>query len=138
MGGQTPWHGEDGIRYNRIRMGSSPPATSPCGARIVKRKAMAAGTALLLVGLAAGWYYWPFNNSGILRFPGIVEIQEVRLGSKIGGRVARVLIVEGDQVSPGQDLVVFEIPELENQKAQLQAMLDAVRADALKAENGPR
>jgi HlyD family secretion protein len=104
----------------------------------VKRKALAAGVALLLVALAAGWYYWPFHNSGTLRFPGIVEIQEVRLGSKVGGRVARVLIVEGDQVSPGQDLVVFEIPELENQKAQLLATLDAVRADALKAENGPR
>src|SRR5438046_10549883 len=102
MGGQTPRHGVDGIRYNRISLGSSPPAMSPRGASIVKRKAIAAGVALLLVVLAAGWYYWPFHNSGNLRFPGIVEIQEVRLGSKIGGRVPRVLLVVGGQVSPGQ------------------------------------
>jgi multidrug resistance efflux pump len=104
----------------------------------VKSKALAAGIALLLVALAAGWYFWPFHGPQTLVFPGIVEIQEVRLGSKIGGRVARILIQEGDEVSPGQELVIFEAPELEAQRQELLAALDAARADALKAENGPR
>jgi multidrug resistance efflux pump len=104
----------------------------------VKKKLIVAGVALLLVGIAAGWYFWPFGHSRTLRFPGIVEIQEVRLGSKVGGRVAQILVDEGETVSPGQKLVIFEIPELEDQKAQLTASLEAARADLLKAENGPR
>ena len=37
-----------------------------------------------------GWRaFWPFGGSGHeLRLHGVVEIQEVRLGSKVGGRVA--------------------------------------------------
>ena len=104
----------------------------------VRKKLIVASVALLLVGVAAGWYFWPFGNGRALRFPGIVEIQEVRLGSKVGGRVAQILVDEGETVYPGQKLVTFEYPELEDQKAQLIASLDAARADLLKAENGPR
>ena len=104
----------------------------------MKKRLIVASIALLLVGFAAGWYFWPFGNGRSLRFPGIVEIQEVRLGSKVGGRVAQILVDEGQIVYPGQKLVVFEYPELEDQKAQLIASLDAARADLLKAENGPR
>ena len=74
----------------------------------------------------------------MLRLPGIVEIQEVRLGSKVGGRVAKVLVNEGAVVSPGQPLVLFEAPELENQKKQLQARFDSAEAEWLRAVHGPR
>jgi multidrug resistance efflux pump len=94
---------------------------------------------LVLAALAAGaWHYWPFGNGGMLRYPGIVEIQEVRLGSKIGGRVARVLVAEGQRVEPGQELVVFEAPELENERAQLKARVHAAQAELERAEYGPR
>jgi multidrug resistance efflux pump len=116
------------------------PALAHLGAQepSVKKTALTAIVALLLVGLTAGWYFWPFSTGHLLRFSGVVEIQEVRLGSKIGGRVARVLITEGQMVYPGQELVVFEVPELEAQRAQILANLAAAKADALKAENGPR
>ncbi len=104
----------------------------------MKRKLLVTVLALSLVGPAAGWYFWPFRAAHTLRLPGIVEIQEVRLGSKVGGRVARIHVREGDIVSPGQELVTFEIPELLNQRAQLLAALEAARAEALKAETGPR
>ena len=58
---------------------------------------------LLLAAAAAGVsFYWPFHNGNVLQLPGIVEIQDVRLGSKIGGRVAEVLVKEGDYVSKKQ------------------------------------
>src|ERR1043166_1701004 len=44
---------------------------------------------VLAGGLAA---FWPFGNGKTLRLPGVVEIQEVRLGSKVGGRVESVHI----------------------------------------------
>ena len=40
-----------------------------------------------------------------LRLPGTVEVQEVRLGSKLGGRIAEVLVREGENVEAGRGLV---------------------------------
>ena len=43
---------------------------------------------LLLAILVAFGFFWPFQpHAAMVRLPGVVEIQEVRLGSKIGGRV---------------------------------------------------
>jgi HlyD family secretion protein len=49
-----------------------------------------------------------------------------------------VSIREGDHVKAGQELVRFETPELDAQRAQLQARVAAAEADLLKARNGPR
>src|ERR1700730_12475194 len=84
-------------------------------------------------------FFWPFpQHSDTLRLPGIVEIQEVRQGSKIGGRVGRVLVAEGDLDQPNQALVDFDVPELETQLEQRQAQLRQAEADLDKAKNGPR
>ena len=54
------------------------------------KKAVVGVVMVLIAGAGtAAWYYWPWRgNSDVLRLPGVVEIQEVRLGSKVGGRVA--------------------------------------------------
>jgi HlyD family secretion protein len=95
---------------------------------------------LLLTGIAAGLgFFWPFGSRGdTLRLPGVVEIQEVRLGSKIGGRVAEVFVKEGSEVKAGQQLVRLEAPELEAQREQLQARLQESESALEKARNGPR
>src|SRR5262245_1170660 len=97
-------------------------------------------TSLVLVaaGLSLG-FFWPFGNSKHgSRYFGIVEIQEVRLGSKVGGRVLEVRVKEGDPVAPGDELVHFETPELEAQKAQLLARLQAAKAVRDRTLAGPR
>jgi HlyD family secretion protein len=95
---------------------------------------------LLLVGIAAALgFFWPFGDRGdTLRLPGVVEIQEVRLGSKIGGRVAEVFVREGSEVKAGQPLVRLEVPELEAQREQLAARLQDMESALDKARNGPR
>src|SRR5437868_3570265 len=96
----------------------------------------------LIVGLAlegtAAVYFWFTVEGKVLVLPGIVEIQEVRLGSKVGGRVARVLVEEGDIVYPGRELVVFEAPELITARDQLKAKVEAAQAEYAKAMEGPR
>ncbi len=90
-----------------------------------------------LIAIAGGLYlFWPFGNGKVLRIPGVVEIQEVRLGSKVGGRVLSVLIDEGNEVYKGQSLIVFEAPELENQKQQLLAKLASAKAELYRVRNG--
>jgi HlyD family secretion protein len=95
----------------------------------------------VLAAFAAGtfgiiWYIHRVPTS--LSLPGVVEIQEVRLSSKLGGRVKRVVIREGDLVKAGDPLVYLEAPEMRAQLEQAQARLDAARADLEKARNGSR
>jgi multidrug resistance efflux pump len=94
----------------------------------------------LTVTVGAGMgCYWTFGQrTESLRLPGTVEVQEVRLGSKIGGRVAEVLVRDGDTVQPGQPLVRFEAPELEAQREQWVARVNSMSAALDKARNGAR
>jgi multidrug resistance efflux pump len=69
---------------------------------------------------------------------GVVEVQKVRLGSKVGGRVREVHVLEGDHAEPGAPLVTLDVPELEAQQAQWRAKLRSDLAALEKARNGPR
>jgi multidrug resistance efflux pump len=102
-------------------------------------KRLLAGLALLAaVGVGLG-FFWPFHyRDQSLTLPGVVEIQEVRLGSKVGGRVESVNVVEGAIAEPRQVLVTFEAPELRAQQQQQVARLQQAEADLEKARNGPR
>jgi multidrug resistance efflux pump len=92
------------------------------------------------VAIAAGLgCFWMFGTrTGGLSLHGTVEIQEVRLSSKVGGRVKAVLVREGDLVSPGQRLVELEAPELEAQRLQLIARIEAAVSQRDKAVSGAR
>jgi multidrug resistance efflux pump len=105
----------------------------------MNKKALLTAVALLAAS-AAGlgcWYYLNQPPQG-LSLPGVVEIQEVRLASKVGGRVAKVAVAEGDLVSPGQPLVYFEVPELLAQRDQQRARYEQAVKDYEKAVNGAR
>ena len=98
------------------------------------------GIDLVVLVVAAGLgFYWPFGNGDReLRLPGVVEMREVRLGSKVGGRVAEVLVEEGEVIGPGKVLVRLEAPEIKAQLEQLQAKLVNAQWTLKRAENGPR
>ncbi|MBL8799587.1 MAG: efflux RND transporter periplasmic adaptor subunit [Planctomycetia bacterium] len=99
---------------------------------------LACGIVLTAAAVALA-FFGPFRGRAhTLRLPGVVEIQEVRLASKWGGRVAETAVLEGDLVAPGQLLVRFETPEMEAQKLQQEARVRLAEADWLKAKNGPR
>ena len=84
------------------------------------------GIVALVVIVTAGGGYWFFNTSNeIIRLAGTVEIQEVGLSSKVGGRIAKVAVTEGELVKPGQELIYLEVPELETQREQMLARIKA-------------
>jgi multidrug resistance efflux pump len=95
---------------------------------------------LLVAASAAGiGFYWSLSDHGdTLHLHGVVEIQEVRLGSKIGGRVEEVFVREGSEVKAGELLVKLATPELEAQREQLAARLHEAESSLDKARNGPR
>jgi multidrug resistance efflux pump len=95
--------------------------------------------ALLMAGAAALIFIWPWGSSGdFLRLPGVVEIQEVRLGPRVSGRVAEVLVSEGDLVNTDQLLLRLDVPELNAQHAQALARLREAEALLDKIRNGSR
>jgi HlyD family secretion protein len=83
----------------------------------------------VLIGTAlyAGW----FRRDTTLQGSGTVEARNIRVGSKVGGRIDKVLVREGDSVQPGQILITFDDKEL-------QASLAQSRANAEKARRGYR
>src|SRR5205807_4011775 len=87
----------------------------------------AAAAVLAATGLYAGW----FRRDTTLEGSCTVESRDIRVGSKIGGRIDKVLVREGDAVRPGQVLITFDDKEL-------QASLAQSRANAEKARRGYR
>lgn len=105
----------------------------------MKRRSVVGVVALLVAVAAAVGFVFPFwRHPQALHLPGVVEIQDVRLGSKIGGRVENIYVLEGDLVEPGTLLVRFEAPELEAQLQQTQAKLNQSRAELDRYRNGAR
>src|SRR5262245_642753 len=102
-------------------------------------KRLVLASAAIAAATGAGGAYWFYVNSPTeLRLAGTVETQEVRLSSRVGGRIYKIAVREGETVREGQELVYLEAPELQARRDQLQAALDAAQAQLAKAESGPR
>ena len=83
-----------------------------------------------IVGGTALYATW-FRHEDVLQGSGTVEARNIRVGSKVGGRIDQVLVREGDRVQPGQVLVTFDDQELK-------AAMEQSRANAQKSERGYR
>ena len=70
---------------------------------------------VVLVALIAGAVLYVQSSNAVadLAVSGTIEARNIRVGSKVGGRVAEVLVREGDRVEPGQVLLTFDDDELE-------------------------
>lgn len=73
-----------------------------------------------------------------LRLSGTVEAQEIRIGSKAGGRVAQVLAREGDWVEAGAPIVRFETEELTTLLEQAEARVEQHRIRWERLTKGAR
>jgi HlyD family secretion protein len=82
----------------------------------------------VVVGISSGGW---FHHDNGLQGSGTVEARNIRVGSKVGGRIDKVLVREGDPVESGQVLITFDDKELH-------AALEQSRANAEKAQRGFR
>ena len=88
---------------------------------------------LLLMGLAlcasaCANTNFKVNSEAPLTFHGTVETREIKIGSKVGGRVTAVLVEEGNSVEINQPLVRFDVAELHSQLKQSEARVAQQRA----------
>jgi len=86
---------------------------------------------VLAVAAVAAYSMGWFHHDSTLAGSGTVEARNIRVGSKVGGRIDQVLVREGDTVEPGQVLITFDDKELK-------AALNQSRAAAEKAKAGFR
>jgi multidrug resistance efflux pump len=82
--------------------------------------------------LAHKWRSEPMKVSGF------IEAHEIRLGSRVGGRVAKVHVQEGDAVETGQVLVELEPFDLHARVAEARANLAATKSEYAKLTAGFR
>jgi multidrug resistance efflux pump len=97
----------------------------------MSRKPILLGAAGVAVVAALVAYLWALGRPKPLVGYGTIEARNIRVGSKVGGRIEKVLTREGDFVEPGQVLVTFEEDELK-------AALENARANLAKLERGFR
>jgi multidrug resistance efflux pump len=95
----------------------------------MKRKRLIVIAIVLGLGVAA--YVWASSRPQPLVASGTVEARDIRVGSKVGGRIEQVLVREGDRVEAGQVLATFDDRELK-------ATMDASLANFQKLQRGFR
>jgi multidrug resistance efflux pump len=97
----------------------------------VNRKRILLIVAVVAIVAAAAIFGGWFRREDALEGSGTVEARNIRVGSKVGGRIDQVLVHEGDTVQPGQVLITFDDKEM-------QAQVEQSKASAEKAERGYR
>lgn len=90
--------------------------------------------ACLLIGLIVYSQIRPQSK----HVSGFIEADEIRLGSRVGGRVAQVHIEEGQRVEAGAVLVELEPFDLLEQQKEAQSTLAAREAELKRLEAGLR
>lgn len=93
----------------------------------------------LLAVLAAGgagwwWYAQPTPPVTVVSGNGRLEAQAIDVATKFSGRIAEVLVKEGDLVEAGQVLVRMDTTSLTAQLRQAQAQVEMAKKQRLSAE----
>lgn len=92
--------------------------------------------AVLLAAIAA--MYWHQTRATAAIVSGLIEADEIRVGSRVGGRVKEVLVEEGQAVRKGQLLLRLEPYDLREKLAEAESNLAAATAHHEKLSAGRR
>lgn len=101
--------------------------------------AIVGAAALVIAGVATnGFGLIGKGNDGELTLYGNVDIREVDMAFRVGGRIAAVDVDEGDRVEPGQLLALIDPAPLDSRLAESDAMIAQARAQLAELMNGSR
>jgi HlyD family secretion protein len=104
----------------------------------MRRRLIIIALALVLAAGAAWWWFAQTPAAGPLVLTGNVEVRQVNLGFKVGGRIKQLKVDEGDSIAEGQSLAALEKVYFEDSIAQLRAQRDQAAANVAKLEAGNR
>jgi len=92
--------------------------------------------AILAMIIFIGYAIWIVARPVPLEIQGEVEATQVKVASKLIGRIDSLLVHKGDEVQPGMLLFTISSPELEAKYLQASAVRKAAGAQKEKADNG--
>ncbi len=118
-------------------MGSQPETAKPNKRLRIGLAVLVIAAAVYFAGRALGWW-GAADDDGGFKLYGNVEIREVQLGFRVGGRIEQLLVDEGDRVTAGQSLARLDTRPLRDRLATADARLDAAAAGAARDVNGSR
>lgn len=106
----------------------------------MNRKLVIGGVLALALGVAIGGVLWNRTHQAPaeLMLYGNVDVRQVDLGFRVGGRIAKLTVDEGMRVPAGAELGRLDSRPLETALAIQTAQLGLARANAAKFAAGPR
>lgn len=95
--------------------------------------------ALIVIAVVAGNYLRHGNGvTKRIKVSGTIEVVDTALGFKIGGRVLKRLVSEGNTILAGQPIALLEDSELQHERALRQAEVEATEASLAEFLAGSR
>lgn len=95
-------------------------------------------TLIVTAGLAGNYLRHADNATNRVKVSGTIEVVDTALGFKIGGRVLKRLVSEGDTLLPDQPVALLEDSELRHEQALRQAAVEAAEATLAELLAGSR
>lgn len=92
--------------------------------------------ALVIIGVALYGFFFLGHEDNIIQ--GEAEITDVRISSKVPGRIAKFLVEEGTDVKKGDTLAILSTPDIDAKLAQANAAEQGAAAQNQKAITGSR
>ena len=93
---------------------------------------------ILAIGLGIAALVWSQTHREIKKISGFVESDEIRVGSRVGGRVREVHVEEGQTLQGGEVLIRLEPFDLMERLAEAESQLAAANAAYEKLKTGFR
>jgi HlyD family secretion protein len=104
------------------------------------RKILIAGIVILLLsGAVITWRYVSARKpANQLALSGTIEADEIHIGSKVSGRIAAVLVKEGQEIRQGQVIIRFESYDFDAKRSDAIAAIAMAEANLQKLQAGNR
>lgn len=104
------------------------------------KKGMIALLVLIVLAVIAYGLYKSNQDSEpkVVTLQGQMQMQQTSIAAKVSGRIAQILVTEGDAVTVGQQLIEMDSPEINAKISQARAGKQMAQSQLDKAENGAR